>query len=359
MTRYFLIFALGLLILSCNTDTDGNNNTLSNSLQDEIYFPPIDTEDWATISPNELGWNEAEIQGLISFLEQKNTKSFIILHKGKIALEVYLNGHNQNSIWYWASAGKTLSTAICGIAQNEGLLNINDKVSDYLGNHWTSLSLEKEQLITIKHLLSMTSGLDDSVGDGVSPENLQYLADAGTRWAYHNVYVKVQDVIASASNQSWDSYFKNNLRDKIGMNGTYINIEDLNVYWSNTRSMARFGLLIYANGRWDQEQIVPKSFLEEATSSSQNLNLSYGYLWWINGQDSYLLPQSQIQFSGSIIPNAPNDMYAALGKNDQKIYIVPSKELVIIRMGESADDVNFALSNFDNNLWEKINAVID
>jgi len=52
-------------------------------------------------------------------------------------------------------------------------------------------------------------------------------------------------------------------------------------------------------------------------------------------------------------------MYCALGKNDQKIYIVPSKKLVIVRMGNAADDDNFALSPFDNDLWTKINAVIN
>ncbi|GAL81662.1 beta-lactamase [Algibacter lectus] len=52
-------------------------------------------------------------------------------------------------------------------------------------------------------------------------------------------------------------------------------------------------------------------------------------------------------------------MYAALGKNDQKIYIVPSKKLVIIRMGNAADSENFALSSFDNDLWAKINALIE
>jgi len=69
------------------------------------------------------------------------------------------------------------------------------------------------------------------------------------------------------------------------------------------------------------------------------------------------LPSTQLEFTGSLIPNAPNDMFAALGKNDQKIYVVPSKKLVVIRMGEAADDSNFALSNFDNELWEKINEV--
>lgn len=66
-----------------------------------------------------------------------------------------------------------------------------------------------------------------------------------------------------------------------------------------------------------------------------------------------------MQISGKLIPNAPNDMFCALGKNDQKIYVVPSKKLVIIRMEESADGTNFAISGFDDALWQRINAVVN
>jgi hypothetical protein len=79
----------------------------------------------------------------------------------------------------------------------------------------------------------------------------------------------------------------------------------------------------------------------------------------LNGKSSYHLPQTQLQFNGSIIPNAPNDMFMALGKNDQKIYIVPSKKMVVIRMGDVAnpDNPTFALSGFDIELWAKISAL--
>lgn len=69
------------------------------------------------------------------------------------------------------------------------------------------------------------------------------------------------------------------------------------------------------------------------------------------------MPQTQLQFSGSIIPNGPNDMFMALDKNDQKIYIIPSKKMVVIRMGDAADNVNLALSDFDDVLLQKINAL--
>ena len=344
------------IFIGCSTDTAMTEQTEHN---DAIYFPALETTNWETESITNLGWNNDALQPLLNFLTEKNTKGFMVLHNGKIVIEAYMNGHDATKPWYWASAGKTLTSSIAGIAQDEGLIDLNDNVSRYIGEGWTSAPIEKENLITCKNLLAMDSGLDDSLGDNVSKENLVYKADAGTRWAYHNVYKKMQDVVSAASGQSWDNYFNTKLKSKIGMNGSWIQNTEFNVYWSDTRSMARFGLLIYAKGKWQNTQIIPESFLVDATNTSQNINLSYGYLWWLNGKSSYHLPASQAQFNGELIPNAPADMFAALGRDDQKIYIVPSKKLVVVRTGNAADSLNFALSNFDNALWEKINALVN
>lgn len=283
----------------------------------------------------------------------------MVVYNGRVVIENYMNDHTSSSLWYWASAGKTLTTAMAGIAQEQGYIDINNKVSDYIGTGWTNTPIEKENLITCKNLLSMTSGLDDSLGDLVSSDNLNYIADAGSRWAYHNVYKKLQTVIETTTNTTWETYFNTELKNKIGMTGNWNELGNYNLFWSNTRSMARFGLLMLNNGKWNDSQIIPEDYFEESITTSQDINLAYGYLWWLNGKSSYHLPNSQIKFNDHLIPNAPNDMYAALGKNDQKIYVVPSKKLVIVRMGQAADEENFALSNFDNNLWEKINAMID
>lgn len=354
---HFLLISLLTITISCSS----NETSVSTPTptDEAIYFPPNTGSTWETKTPESLGWNTANIQPLYDYLNLKHSKSFIVLHNGKIVMEQYFNGHTATSPWYWASAGKTLTSTVTGIAEQEGLLNINNKVSDYLGTGWTSATLAKENLITCKHLLTMTSGLDDSLGDDVSATNLQYVADAGTRWAYHNVYVKLQDVVADATNQTWDSYFNTKLRDKIGMTGTWIPSGDLSIYWSTSRSMARFGLLALANGNWNGTQIINSTYLNSATNTSQSINQAYGYLWWLNGKTSYHIPQSQLQIPGTLIPTAPSDMYCALGKNDQKIYVVPSKKLVIIRMGDAADGSNFALSDFDQTLWQKISAVIN
>ncbi len=354
----FINFISIFIVFSCSKETIIEEEII-NENSDKMYFPPINSNAWETENISKLGWNETQLNPLLTFLEEKNTKSFIILYNGKIVVENYFNNHNSNSVWYWASSGKTLTSTVVGIAQDENLLDISNKVSDYLGNGWTTAPLVKENLISSKNLLSMNSGLDDNLGDDVSPSNLKYIADAGERWAYHNVYVKLQDVIEKSTNQSFTSYFNLKLRDKIGMTGLWRNTGDLSVYWSNSRSMARFGLMILAEGKWNDAQIVSKNFLNEATNTSQQINKSYGYLWWLNGKSSYHLPQSQFEFQGSLIKNAPAEMFAALGKNDQKIYIIPSKKLVIIRMGDAASSSNFALSTFDEDLWGKINLLIN
>jgi CubicO group peptidase (beta-lactamase class C family) len=353
MSKIYILLSI-FLLASCSSDTPDPTPIPIET----IYFPPQTGDIWETKSIADLGWKQTAVQPLLDYLAVKNSKGFIILVNGRIVMENYFNGHSASAVWYWASAGKTLTATMTGIAQQEGLLNINSKVSDYIGTGWTSMPLVKENLITNKHLLSMNSGIEDSAnGDAVDPASLTYKADAGTRWAYHNVYVKLQDVIAKASGQTWPNYFNAKLRDKIGMSGSWIQIDNNSVYWSTTRSMARFGLLMLNKGKWDNTTILNETYFNEATNTSQNINLGYGYLWWLNGKSSYHLPQSQLQFNGSIIPSGPNDMFMALGKNDQKIYVVPSKKMVVIRMGDAADAVNLALSDFDNVLWQKINAL--
>lgn len=348
-----LLFLLVIAIAGCNKD-DGEIPD-----PDESMYFPSDNE-WDTKSISSLDWNESAVQPLKDYLIQKHTKSFMIIVNGRIVLEEYFDGHTPTTTWTWNSAGKTLVSTTTGIAQQEGLLNINNKVSDYLGTGWTSETLEKENLITVKHLLSMTSGINDE-NNLVIKSNLTYLADAGTRWSYHNVFQVLMDVVADVSNQDFEAYFNTKLKTKIGMEGFWDNGLIFKLYNSNTRSMARFGLLALNKGRWKSEQIINEAFFNSSISSSQNINPSYGYLWWLNGKTSYMVPGSQTVYPGTLIPNGPSDMYSAMGAEDQRIYIIPGKKMVVVRMGDASDPQNpsFALSGFDNELWGKINTLIN
>ena len=347
MKKRALLYIFILFVFSINTKAQ------------PLYYPPISTSaTWETTDPSTLGWCPERINNLYTFLEQENTKGFIILKDGKIALEQYFGTFTDQSLWYWASAGKTITSFLVGKAQEENLLNINDRTSIYLGAGWTNCTLPQENNITIKNQLTMTSGLDDGVieNDCTDPICLDYLADAGTRWAYHNApYTLLDDVLQSATTVNLNTYTQLKLKNPTGMTGGWTTIDYNNVYFSTVRSMARFGLLIQGNGVWNGNQLINPNYYSEMVNTSQNLNKSYGYLWWLNGKPNYMLPTTQLIFPGSYAADAPSDMIAGLGRDGQIVSISQSSGLVFIRMGEAPSSTSSVPTIFCNQIWQKIN----
>ena len=187
--RYIYLFLLSV-VLSVSTVGQG------------LYFPPIVGSTWDTLAPSSLGYCNNRIDSLNQYLDHINTKAFILLKDGKIVLEQYFDGFTKVRTWYLASAGKTMTAYLVGIAQQEGLLSINDTSSRYLGTGWSNLTPAQEADLTIWHQLTMTTGLDDGVAnvDCTLDTCLEYLAPAGTRWAYHNApYTLLTSVIEQAS----------------------------------------------------------------------------------------------------------------------------------------------------------------
>lgn len=359
MSRLYFLTLFLIFLQSCSKDDPESKN---------LYFPPIGSDTWETITPSSLGWNTSEIPSLLTLLENNKTRAFIVLVDGKIVIEEYFGKNlagtlpfDNKTLWYWASAGKTLTAFTVGKAQEEGYLKITDKTSDYLGAGWTSLTPEKESLINIRHQLTMTTGLDDGVANNHSflKQDLIYKKDAGTRWAYHNApYTLLESVVKSATRRNFDTYFNSVLRDKTGMDGTWIWTDNDHVYYSTPRSMARFGLLMLNNGKWESETIMSNtSYLSEMTTTSQSINKSYGYLFWLNGKESFMAPESQLVIPGSISPNGPADMYSGMGKYGQYISIIPSKKMVLVRMGEDPTSVPVPFLFLDD-IWKKLNLII-
>jgi hypothetical protein len=331
-------------------------------LSQSLYFPPLNNAAvWDTVSPAALGWCESEIPNLYSFLQQQDTKGFIVLKNGKIALEKYFGTFTKDSLWYWASAGKTLTSFLVGKAQEEQFLSLTDTTATYLNAGWTNCTPVQEEKITIRHQLTMTSGLDDGVADNHCTLDtcLTYLADAGTRWAYHNApYTLLESVLTNATNTPINTYTQTKLKSKTGITGAWTTIDYDNVFISKVRSMARYGLLMQNDCIWNADTLLyDTNYIHSMTQTSQNLNRSYGYLWWLNGKPSYMVPTSQLVFPGSYAPAAPPDMYAGLGKNGQILSVSKSLGLVVVRMGNqtSSGEVPTQLCN---SIWEKLNAVV-
>lgn len=376
MKKTILLFSTIFLIFTISCDNQENNPAPVGNQNpepkptEEMYFPPIGSDEWAILDADSMGWDTDKISELSNFLEQNGTRAFIVLKDGKIVIEEYFGktllgseDFDQSKNWYWASTGKTLTSFLVGKAQEEGFLNINDKTSEYLGEDWTSLTSTQEDKITIKHQLSMTTGLDDGVAnsDCTTPNCLEYLTEPGMRWAYHNApYTLLDQVIEGAVGQDFDTYFNEKLRDKIGMDGFWFtsNGDYNNVYYSTPRSMARYGILILNNGKWKEETIMNESeYFNAMINTSQDLNLSYGYLWWLNGKNSLMIPALQTVFNSSLTPAAPADMFAGIGKNGQLLNIVPSQNLIMIRMGDNPENSLVPIS-IQNDIWDRLKEIL-
>jgi CubicO group peptidase (beta-lactamase class C family) len=357
-----------LLVLSGGVACQKPGATPTDPTPASAYFPPLTGTDWLTTPPESLGWSVSQLQPLYDYLTQTNTRAFIVLKDGKIVLEKYFgrnllgtSAFDQSSQWYWASAGKTLTGFMVGKAQQEKLLSIDQKTSAYLGTGWTALPAAKEALITVRHQITMTTGLDDGVTNSgnTSPANLRYKADAGTRWAYHNApYTLLSDVVARAAGQPFETYFTTKLKNPIGMDGQWRQVDADYVFFSTARSMARFGWLMLNQARWNSQSILDDdAFYAASLSSSQTLNPSYGYLWWLNGKASFMSPTLQTAFPGPLTASAPADMVAAMGKNGQLLNLVPSQRLVVVRLGDAPDNGQVPFT-YQTEIWKRLSLVI-
>lgn len=365
MIRLLLAFLL-LTFVSCDREEDPIND--KPPVNENYYFPSVDGTEWETSSPDSLGWNSDVIPELYDELSTKGTRAFILLKNGKIVLEKYWGNNilntapfDQDDLWYWASAGKTLTAFLVGLAQQEGDLDINDKTSDYLGQGWTGIEQDKENQILIRHQLTMTSGLDYTAGnlDCTNPECLLYKEDPGKQWYYHNApYTLLESVVSNASGISYNDFTDIHLEDRIGFKGNWIPSGFLNVYWSTARDAARFGLLMLNKGTWDETRILTDSiYFYNMTNPSQDLNPAYGYLTWLNGQNSIVYPGLPFPIHVSLSANAPDDLFAGLGKNGQFVDVVPSEGIVMIRFGEAPDGALVPVQ-FHNEIWKILSDLI-
>ncbi len=330
------------------------------SLGQSLYFPPLTGTQWDSISPDSLNWCPEKIDSLYQFLDQENSKAFILLKDGKMVLERYFDSFTVDSNWYWASAAKGMMAFMVGQARENGQLQLTDLSSTYLGTGWTAAPAAKENQITLWHQLTMTSGLDDGVPDNRCTIDtcLTYLADAGNRWAYHNApYTLLESTLSTATGQSLNVFTQLQVKNQTGINGFWLPIGFNNIYFSTARSFARWGLLIQNLGAWQQDTLLhDTAYFNTMLRPSQNLNPAYGYLWWLNGQSHYRVPTLQTIFPGSYAPNAPADMVAGLGANGQIVSIARQDGLVWIRMGDPPSSTSSTVPTlFCNEVWGYLN----
>lgn len=378
---------------STRTDTAGFR-----FLTEAVFFP-LGGSNWETISPEEAGWDPPALEAALSYAEAKRSTAVVMLLRGRILVERYwpvepveARAEDKAAVLRAmlfkmmrtgvdaqgcpvedvASVQKSLSATLACLARQKGFLQYDDPVAAYLGAGWSNAPADLESRIAVRHLLTMSSGLDDS---------LHYHAPAGTEWFYNTpAYQLVVRVVAAAAKADLRVLTREWLTGPLAMNDTrwlertYApKIKEFPMLGlaTSARDLARFGLFILAGGKWADRALVenPEHVLE-MLRPSQKMNPSYGHLWWLNGQDKVLManPATQepapgvvkaLEAAGPLVPTAPPDLVVGLGALDRKLYVVPSLGLVVIRLGDSTldpDQPADAPSTFNRDLWEKLMA---
>ena len=330
-----------------------------------LYFPP-DAGPWERVSPASVGWDATDLDAALDVAGERASTGVVVLHHGRIMAERYweldqpsdgygnmLQGTTAGgqAIEDVASVQKGIVVALTGIARHRGLLTLDDPVSRHLGLGWSRASEQEEAAITIRHLLSMTSGLKS---------DLTFETRPGSKWYYNTpAYHHVLRILAEVAGEDRRDLTRAWLTSRIGIEDSSWAVRP----WSSTaigvgfastaRDLARFGLLILAGGAWnDQIVLEDQTYLKLSLQPSQQLNPAYGLMWWLNGQPFWRLPTvSPDRVEETLIRSAPSDLVALQGALDRKVYVIPSLGLVVTRLGDNGSSAG---SRFNDVFWNAL-----
>ena len=328
------------------------------------YYFPTETE-WETVAPKSLQLDPEALNEAMDFAFRRKSSSVIILHKGRILAERHqpvtdpsrqyaalLHGKSDSGhvVEDVASCQKSVTSILVGMAKQRDLLKLSDPVSQHLGEGWSEATPQQEEKITVRHLITMTSGLND---------RLRYEAPAGSKWRYNtNAYSRSLTVVAKVADSTPNEVTRKWLTEPLGMEDSkWVERQLPRIasaaanklgFATTGRDLARFGLFVLTNGTWHDQQILTDAdYLKASTSPSQSLNPSYGYLWWLNGQNFAMRGTRRVD--GPLISTAPRGLFAAQGALGRKCYVVPAAHLVVVRLGDSPDRIG--QKKFDAEFW--------
>jgi CubicO group peptidase (beta-lactamase class C family) len=336
-TRRDLLMAAGLLSLGSGAATAQTR---------AAYWPGPGS--WETLDPAAAGFDVERLSAVVQSGLADRSASLLVLRDGRMVAEAYASDSNPGRAIEIASAGKSMVSVLTSMAIDDGKIKGVEQSAAAFIPEWRGTPKEA---ITIRHLLTMTSGLDDKglalrnvVGDQAALNAAAPVAyPPGTHWAYATaLYHLMFHVVARAAGEPFEAYAQRKLLTPLGMSGTtWLTTPGQNAqgkpvtnYYTarcTARDLARFGLFAAAGGQWNGKRLLSADYFRAATSPSQDLNPAYGYLWWENAK-----PGRSAENTGplkSALGNAPSDAFAALGAGGQDVMVAPSLGLVVIRQG--------------------------
>ncbi|HNP32021.1 MAG TPA: serine hydrolase [Flavobacterium sp.] len=270
--------------------------------------------------------------------KKKRTRSVVVLYKGKLIAEKYAAGFNENSKILGWSMTKSLTATYFGILQKQGKIDIMESAPVA---EWKN---DERSKITINDLLHMNSGLEWEEDYTKISDVTKMLFQAedmtktqvekpakykpNSHWYYSSGTTNLLSGILRKqfkTHQEYLDFWYSALLDKIGMNSALVetdmagNFVGSSYGWATTRDWAKFGLLYLHKGNWNGEQLFDESWAKYVAAPTNTSNGRYGAQFWLN--------------AGGYFPDVPRDMFYCSGYQGQMVAIIPSKDLVIVRMG--------------------------
>jgi CubicO group peptidase (beta-lactamase class C family) len=298
-------------------------------------------------------------QAFLDTIPFKGTFAVTAVYKGQIIAEKYRNDMKPSTKFLSWSMAKSFTNALIGILTKEGKIDINKPIEF---KEWQT---DGRKNITINNLMHMNSGLEWNEDYGNNSDvnvMLHKVGDMGTFtlekpllhpidsvWNYSSGSTNIVSLIIRktiGNDAEYYSFPRKALFNKIGMrsaiwevdaSGTFVGSSYL---YATMRDYARFGLLFLNDGNWQGEQILPEGWVNYTRTEAKGSNGQYGAFFWINK-------------AGKDYPDVPRDMFCCRGHDGQYIYIIPSKNLVVVRTGFSKKGT-FDLNKF---LGSIVNAV--
>jgi len=267
-----------------------------------------------------LELNVAALAAHQELCKRTGADACLVIHHARIVQEWYSKAYAVPM--YAMSSTKSVAGLLTGMLIDEGRIeSMNEPVCHFITTWCTGVRAR----VTLRHLLSMTSGLpmmpDSSVGF-VKDKNayvvrLTPASEPGSTWAYSNEGAQLlSPLLDNAAGEPIQDYARRRLFEPLGMSNTRLRVYP-NHAWTyadmetTARDLARLGVLMLNQGTWNGRQVVSREWLATSTRSSQSLNTRYGLLWWIDPE-----------IRG----------YAAHGHLDTNLHVIPDLDLVIVRM---------------------------
>ena len=296
------IAILTILILFASTLCYGQNTY--------TYSQPKELKDgWKTSNLKSQNIDTIRIYHLFNQAQKGPNKlhSILLIKNNQIIIEEYFNGHSANKQHDLRSVTKSIRSILMGIAIDKGCIDhVDDPISKYIKSPVPIKNLDKRKdKITIRHLLTMSTGLDCNDWDKKSKGQedkvykkkdwLQYTLDLpmvnepGTVSNYCSMgAIMISEIISQASGMTIDNFAEKYLFKPLGIDnvswGHTSNKENIpsgKRLYMTSRDMAKIGQLILKYGKWNKKQVVSEKWIEESTSPKTKITeIDYGYLWW-------------------------------------------------------------------------------